>query len=123
MVSELSLRGWSACAEKRRCGGVQMVEKKRVELEAIQVAYEGLPSEIKSNAMMSSFALAGAVVRAFIGDQWLDRHVMPSRRKPGFVTMDESNQVSLDLSAYRLIDLAELLYNLQVEQANKTQIG
>jgi hypothetical protein len=31
----------------------------------------------------------------------------------GFVAMDESSQVSLDLSGYRLIDLAELLYNLQ----------
>jgi hypothetical protein len=91
-----------------------MFEKKRVELKAIRVAYEGLPPEIKSNGMRSSFALAGAVVRAFMGDQWFDRHVMPSQRKPGFVTMDESTQVSLDLSAYRLIDLAELLYNLQL---------
>jgi hypothetical protein len=103
-----------ARAEKRGHGSVPMVEKQRVELKAIRVAYEGLPPEIKSNGMRSSFALAGAVVRAFMGDQWFDRHVMPSQRKPGFVTMDESSQISLDLSAYRLIDLAELLYNLQL---------
>jgi hypothetical protein len=103
-----------ARAEKRGHGSVPMVEKQRVELKAIRVAYEGLPPEIKSNGMRSSFALAGAVVRAFMGDQWFDRHVVPSQRKPGFVTMDESSQISLDLSAYRLIDLAELLYNLQL---------
>jgi hypothetical protein len=91
-----------------------MVERKRVELRAIQVAYDGLPPEIKSNGIRSSFALAGAVVRAFMGDQWFDQHVMPSPRRPGFVTLDESSQVSLDLSGYRLIDLAELLYNLQL---------
>jgi hypothetical protein len=91
-----------------------MVERKRVELRAIQVAYDGLPPEIKSNSMRSSFALASAVVRAFMGDQWVDRYIMPNQRKPGFVTIDESSQVTLDLSAYRLIDLAELLYNLQL---------
>src|SRR5438270_2892158 len=90
-----------------------MLERKRVELRAIQVAYDGLPPDIKSNGMRSSCALASAVVRAFMGDQWFDRHVMPSQRKPRIVTMNESSQVSLDLSAYRLIDLAELLYNLQ----------
>jgi hypothetical protein len=86
---------------KRGSGSVPMVERKRVELKAIQVAYEGLPAEIKSNGMKSSFALGGAMVRAFMGDQWFDRHVIPSQRKPGFVTMDESSQVSLDLSADR----------------------
>jgi hypothetical protein len=40
-------------------GSVPMVEKKRVELKAIQLAYEGLPPEVKSNGMVSSFALAG----------------------------------------------------------------
>jgi hypothetical protein len=59
-----------------------MVERKRVELRAIQVAYDGLSPEIKSNGMRSSFALASAVVRAFMGDQWFDRHVTPSQRKP-----------------------------------------
>jgi hypothetical protein len=90
-----------------------MVEGKRVELKAIQAAYEKLPDRTKSSALNMSFALGGAVVRAFMGDEWFDRHVMPSHRKPGFVTMNETSQLDLDLSVYRLIDLAELLFNLQ----------
>ena len=53
------------------------------------------------------------MVRGFLGEEWFDRHVIPNRRKPGFFTMDESNAVQLDTSAYRIMLLAEALYNLQ----------
>jgi hypothetical protein len=52
-------------------------------------------------------------VRGFLGEEWFDRHVVPNRRKPGFLTIDESDAAKLDLSAYRIMDLAEVLYNLQ----------
>ena len=38
---------------------------------------------------------------------------MPETAKPNFLRIDESDQTRLDLTALRVIDLAEVLYNLQ----------
>jgi hypothetical protein len=88
-----------------------MVQRNRITREALQDAFDQIPKEL--NGATQSFALASAIVRGFLGDEWLDRHVMPSSRKPGFLTIDETDATTLDLSAYRISDLAEVLYNLQ----------
>jgi hypothetical protein len=88
-----------------------MVQRNRITPEALQETFDQIPKEL--NGTTQSFALASAVVRGFLSEKWLDRHVMPNRRKPGFLTMNETNAVALDMSAYRIMDLAELLYNLQ----------
>jgi hypothetical protein len=90
---------------------IKMVQRNRITSKALQEAFDQIPKEL--NGATQSFALASAVVRGFLGEKWLDRYVMPNRRRPGFLTMNETNGASLDMSAYRIMDLAELLYNLQ----------
>jgi hypothetical protein len=91
-----------------------MVERKRITPEALQEAFEkieNIPRE--HNKATKSFYLAGTVLRGLLGEQWFDRHVMPNKRKPGFLTINETTGQTLDMSAFRIMDLAELIYNLQ----------
>ena len=49
----------------------------------------------------------------FLSEAWWNRWVMPGTAKPNFLRIDEFDQSRLDLTALRVIDLAEVLYNLQ----------
>ena len=90
-----------------------MVEIIRITRQALQDAFDSLPPRARVNAVTESFALGSGVVRAFLGNEWVERHVIPNARKSGFLTIDESDPQRLDLSCFRIIDLAEVLYNLQ----------
>lgn len=57
-----------------------------------------------------SLGLAYFIIDRFLSKTWLQKHVLPDCRQPGFFSIDLQN---LDLTCYRVIDLAELLYNLQ----------
>ena len=60
-----------------------------------------------------SFALAAAILRHFFSEDWWNRWVMPETARPNVLRIDEFDQNRLDLTALRVIDLAEVLYNLQ----------
>jgi hypothetical protein len=90
---------------------IKLVQRTRITQKALQDVFDKIPKEY--NGVQQSFVLASAVVRGFLGEKWFDLHIMPNRRKPGFLTMDGTDATTLDKSAYRLMDLAELLYNLQ----------
>jgi hypothetical protein len=89
-----------------------MVERNRITQQALEDTYQEI-HKLGLNAATESFALASAVIRGLLGEEWFNRHVMPNRRKPGFLTMNETSALTVDMSAYRIMDLAELLYNLQ----------
>jgi hypothetical protein len=97
--------------DKKYRRSIQVVQRNRITRKALQEAFEQIPAHF--SGMSQSFFLAGSVVRVFLGEKWLDRHVMPSKHKRGFLTIDASSPQALDISAYRIIDLAEILYNLQ----------
>lgn len=65
-----------------------------------------------SNEQEQTLALASAVIRMILGEAWFDKYVMPKGRKNIF-TVDESNNLSTEHSLIKLIDFAEMLYNLQ----------
>lgn len=88
-----------------------MVPRIRLTPQELRQTYESIPHTFTEIA--KSLALGSAVLRHFFGVQWFDRYVMPTTRKPGFLTISEIDAVRLATSHYRIMDLAEILYNLQ----------
>jgi hypothetical protein len=72
------------------------------------------PAAIRANRVDESFCLAVAILEHFFGEDWLNKYVTPDTAKPNFLKIDESDQTRIDLTALRAIDLAEVLYNLQL---------
>lgn len=86
--------------------------RNRITREALQKAFDDLPEVARANAVTASFAVACGVLKAFLGAPWFDKHIMPEGKR-GFLTIDESTVVKHEETSFRIIDLAEVLYNLQ----------
>jgi len=60
-----------------------------------------------------ALALSGAVTRHFLGREWTQKHADPTSRHAGFFKIDTSPTIQGQLSAFRIYDLGEVLFNLQ----------
>jgi hypothetical protein len=64
------------------------------------------------NDQSKCLSLGAGVIRTLLSEEWFDRHIMPEGRK-GIFTVDEATLQSIEHSFGRVIDFAEVLYNLQ----------
>lgn len=83
----------------------------RITLANLEAAHVEICRQIPGEERRS-LALATAIIRRMLGEKWFDRYIEPGG-KGSVLTIDESNPVSAEKSLIRLIDFAELLYNLQ----------
>jgi len=90
-----------------------MVAGIRITLQALYDVVATLLPEAKKNAVTESFSLAYCVLKAFLGEEWLNRYVIPITAQKNFLRIDETSQKRRDETTYRIIDLAEVLFNLQ----------
>jgi hypothetical protein len=89
------------------------ITRRRMSLEQLQRGYASLPSEVRTNAQTESLALATGVLRGFMDADWVERHIISDNRKKGFLSIDESDPHRKEISFFRVMDLAEVIYNLQ----------
>jgi hypothetical protein len=87
--------------------------RRRMSFEQLKRGFDGLPASVRTNGQTESLALASGVLRAFMSPEWLERHVIADGRVKGFISVDESEPHRQEISYFRVMDLAELIYNLQ----------
>lgn len=76
-------------------------------------AIADFPAEWREDDSKRSFWLAIAIVKHFLGEGWLDEHVSPERSTPGFLRVIAGQSAKTQISTFRVVDFAELLWNLQ----------
>jgi hypothetical protein len=101
-----------------RYGGNKMqkptaIIRRRMSFQQLQRGFDSLPPDVRQNGQTESLALASGVLRAFMNADWVERHVISDGRKKGFLSIDESDPVHRETSFFRVMDLAEVIYNLQ----------
>jgi hypothetical protein len=87
--------------------------RRRMSFQQLQRAFDSMPPAVRSNGQTESLALACGVLRAFMNADWVERHVISDGRKKGFLSIDESDPHRQEMSFFRVMDLAEVIYNLQ----------
>jgi hypothetical protein len=92
---------------------IEEVIRLRMSFEQLQRGFGSLPPEVRANGQTESLALASGVLRAFMNADWVERHVISDGRKKGFLSIDESDPHRREMSFFRVMDLAEVIYNLQ----------
>jgi hypothetical protein len=65
------------------------------------------------NKQMASIYLAIAILDNFLGDDWLKKFVLPGAKVKNVLTQTESDPTSDATEQLRLVDLAEVMFNLQ----------
>jgi len=82
----------------------------RISLRMLHDTVAGFQPGISENKATDSFLLATSILKHYFGQDWIDTYLF----KPGFLQIDENDPTRKYLSALRMIDLAELIYNLQL---------
>jgi hypothetical protein len=71
------------------------------------------PADILQNDSKRAFWLSLAVAKHFFGNDWLEQHVSVENPEPGFLRVIAGDDDRTQISTFRIVDLAELLFNLQ----------
>jgi hypothetical protein len=87
--------------------------RRRMSFQQLQRGFDSLPPDVRINGQTQSLALATGVLRAFMNADWVERHIVADGRKKGFLSIDESDPLRREMSFFRVMDLAEVIYNLQ----------
>jgi len=74
----------------------------------------GFPPEITERQPAIDFTISLAIVKHFLGVDWLERHTSPFDSRPGYFRLDiEGEEQLAHKGGFKLVDLGELLFNLQ----------
>ena len=71
-----------------------------------------LPYQIVLRDTDRTYWVAISVIKYFFGKDWLDEHLDPEG-PDGFLRQMPDDEAAQNMQAYRILDLAELLFNLQ----------
>jgi len=88
-------------------------QPRRITAGDLQRVVEAMPRELRDDDGGRTFALAADVVRHFVGIEWFAANVRHDAPRPGFLRLDFTSDQTRAATVFRLIDLAECLYNLQ----------
>jgi hypothetical protein len=94
-------------------GGVSMPEKIRVRDHHLHNIMANLAPEYLRDDTARSFVISIGIIKHYFGEEWLARHVSPENPAPGFLRTYAGRDERAQLSLFRVIDFAELLFNLQ----------
>jgi len=87
---------------------------RRLNLDNLRKVVSTFPYEIRDDDARRTLGLANSVIAHFLGRDWLEAHVLHTAPRPGFLRMDfSSGDRSREATVFRVIELAESLYNLQ----------
>src|SRR5271166_2784437 len=87
---------------------------KRIKVDDLHKLVSNLSDDIRNDDAERTFAIAKTVIRHFLGEEWCRSHISPiSAAKSGFFRIDFSSPSRQVATVFRVIDLAECLFNLQ----------
>lgn len=70
------------------------------------------PDEVRNDATNRVFYLSLAILRHFFGDAWFEKHIGDGGTG-GHLRLNWNDPTELEGQSYRILDLAEILFNLQ----------
>jgi hypothetical protein len=84
----------------------------RLEDRHLSRTVASFPPEVRDDPTNRTFYLSIAILRHFLGSAWADEHIQDNGQS-GYVRLNWSDSTRNQQQAFRIVDLAELLFNLQ----------
>jgi hypothetical protein len=86
---------------------------RRLNVDDLHKIVSTLPDDMKNHDGGRMIGLANTVIVHFLGREWFEEHIRPDAPKPGFLRMDFSSDHRREATVFRVVELAESLFNLQ----------
>lgn len=90
-----------------------MVERTKLTDTHLLNTIARFPKEVLENDSDRGFAICLAIIKYFFGDESRDKFISPLIPSPSYLRQDQSNYRNSQIQSYKIVDLAELLFNLQ----------
>ncbi len=86
---------------------------RRITVDDFYKAVGTFPPEVRDDDGGRAIGLANTVIVHFLGRAWFAAHIRHDTPKPGFLRLDFSSDSRREATVFRVIELAESLFNLQ----------
>ena len=86
---------------------------KRLTVEDLHNVVAKLPDEMRSDDGGRTIGIANSVIAHFLGQDWFAAHIRHDAPKLGFLNLDFSTDRRREATVFRVVELAESLFNLQ----------
>lgn len=96
------------------CSGLsEMVDRPLLQRHDLLKTISAFPPEIQGDDTQRAFWLSIAIIKYFLGLEWANKHVSPEKVEPGFLRVVRGSGRETQMSTFKVVDFAELLWNLQ----------
>jgi hypothetical protein len=86
---------------------------RRISVDDLHKIIDGLPPETKAADGERTIYLANTIIVHFLGRDWFGTHIRYDASKPSFLRIDFSSDGRRKITLFRVVELAENLFNLQ----------
>ena len=86
---------------------------KRLTVDDLHRIVRTFPEEIQNADGGRTVVLAQSIIAHFFGRDWFTAHIRHNARKPSFLNYDFSSDQRREATSFRVVELAESLFNLQ----------
>jgi hypothetical protein len=95
-----------------------VVRPQPVTLRELRAHLARLPPEIAQDYGRRHFVLAGYIINAFTGPEWVEYHMLANTLgasgATGYFQLDYTNDIARETKSLRMFELAETMFNLQM---------
>jgi hypothetical protein len=86
---------------------------RRISVDDLHKFVDSLPPEVRESDGDRTIILANTINAHFLGRKWCETHLKHDAPKPSFLRMDFSSDSRKKVIVFRVVELAENLYNLR----------
>jgi hypothetical protein len=86
---------------------------RRLSVDDLHKIVSTLPGDMTNHDGERMIGLANTVIVHFLGREWFEAHIRHDAPKPGFLRIDFSSDRRREATVFRVVELAESLFNLQ----------
>jgi hypothetical protein len=86
---------------------------RRINVDDLHKLVSTLRDDVRNDDNERTVSIANTVIAHFLGRKWCESHIRHDVPKPSFLRMDFSSDSRRKATVFRVIDLAEMLFNLQ----------
>jgi hypothetical protein len=103
----------SALFRARTIETIMMRQLARINDQQLLATIATFSPDLRNNDAKRAFELAGSIVEYFFGQEWIDKHVSSTCPTNEYLRVVPGEGQATETSTFKIVDFAELLYNLQ----------